>query len=100
MLTTRNNRLRHGIGSGRNQNQHVGCGWLFQHFQHGLERRQPKRRDQVDDVYIFRDAREFRQHRQWCERTRHDEQGDGLQPGIDLADWEQVLALIYEDRGV
>lgn len=26
--------------------------------------------------------------------------GDGLQPGIDLADWEQVLALIYEDRGV
>jgi hypothetical protein len=25
--------------------------------------------------------------------------GDGLQPGVDLGNWEQVRAMIYEDAG-
>lgn len=25
--------------------------------------------------------------------------GDGLQPGIDLRDWDQIRAIIYEGRG-
>ncbi len=25
--------------------------------------------------------------------------GDGLQPGIDLADWERILDLAYKGRG-
>lgn len=25
--------------------------------------------------------------------------GEGLQPGVDLSDWEQIRSLIYEGRG-